>query len=186
MPAVSTLKREEVAAKFALDDSSLQGLTPKMYRFVTTRFGGASLIDAYKVAYDTAGMAPDTIAKRAVELSQHPLVTAKLRALRIEVDEQSTLSAALSRNFVLNGLMRLAQTAEKESVQLGALQTLGKTVGIDLFRETVVHETRSRTVEDVENELKQKLDTLRAGLTIEGKASSVPTPKDRRRKPAGK
>lgn len=158
-----------------------------MYRFVTTRFGGASLIDAYKAAYDTSDMAADTIAKRAVELSQHPLVTAKLRELRIAVDEQSTLSAALSRNFVLNGLMGLAMNADKDSVKLGALQTLGKTVGIDLFRETVVHETRSRTVEDVEQELKQKLDTLRAGLTIEGKAERLEPgadkpARDRRRK----
>ena len=99
-----------------------------------------------------------------------------------------TLTSARVKLAVLNGLMRLATSAEKESVQLGAWQTLGKTVGIDLFRETVVHETRSRTVEDVEQELKQKLDALRAGLTIEGKAERVEpgaVKPDRRRKPKG-
>jgi len=145
--------------------------------------------DAYRAAYDCTGMAEFTVSKRASELANHPLVAAKVRELREQTDKQSTLSVALSRNFVLSGLMRLATTAEKESVQLGAYQTLGKTVGIDLFRETVVHETRSRTPEQVEAELKEKLDAMRAGLTIDGAARQVEpdTPKptaDRRRRKA--
>lgn len=170
------------------DLGGLEGLTPKQYRYATLRFAGASETDAYKASYDCSGMAPETIYKRANELSQHPLVAGKVRALRVQTDAQSTLSANLSRDFVLNGLMRLASSAQKETVQLGALQTLGKTVGIDLFRETVIHETRSRTVEDVEAELKSKLDALRKGLTIEGSANQVEPAagKDRRRKPASK
>jgi hypothetical protein len=86
--------------------------------------------------------------------------------------------------------MGLAVSSDKDSVRLGAYQTLGKTVGIDLFRETVRHEQITRSIEDIEQELKQKLDALRAGLTIEGKAERVAADsgqpgagKDRRRKP---
>jgi hypothetical protein len=91
---------------------------------------------------------------------------------------------------VINGIMDMAITATKESVRLNALQTLGKTVGIDLFRETVVHEKRVRTVEDVETELKDRLAELQRQLTtVEGEARRVdatPAPRDRRRKPANK
>lgn len=175
-----------VAERERLD---IDGLTTKQFRFASLVFSGMTNIDAYRAAYDCSGMSDMAAKNRAYETASLPAVQQKVRELRLKVEEQSTLSANLSRDFVINGLMRLATHAEKESVQLGALQTLGKTVGIDLFRETVVHETRARTVEDVEQELKAKLDAMRAGLTIEGKASAVPTSSmspartDRRRKP---
>lgn len=164
---------------------SIDGLTTKQFRFATLVFSGMSNMDAYRSAYDCENMQETSINNRAAELASLPAVQDKVRSLRLQVERQSTLSVEVSRNFILNGLMRLATSAEKESVQLGAYQTLGKTIGIDLFRETVRHETVSRTVEDVEAELKDKLEQLRAGLTIEGKASSVPTIKDHRRKPKG-
>lgn len=164
---------------------NIDGLTTKQFRFATLVFSGMSNVDAYRTAYECVGMNESTVKNRAYEIAGEPAVQEKVRALRLQVESQSTLSLVLSRNFVLNGLMRLATTAEKESVQLGALQTLGKTVGIDLFRETVRHETVNRSVEDVERDLKDKLEQLRQGLTIEGKSHQVENkPRDRRRKPA--
>lgn len=185
--------KSALKASFSIDEelpTTFEGLTDRQYRFASLKFQGLDNMAAYRAAYNLPeGVTYYTLASCASRLAANPFVIAKVAALRDQVDRQSTLSAALSRNFVLNGLMRLATSAEKETVQLGALQTLGKTVGIDLFRETVVHETRSRTVEDVETELKQKLDALREGLTIEGSSRSAGSakpaaPKDRRRKPA--
>lgn len=168
---------------------NIDGLTTKQFRFATLVFSGMSNAEAYRVAYDCSSMNDVSVYGKAAEISNLPAVQEKVRALRVKVEQQSTLSANLNRNFVLNGLMDLAITSTKDSVRLGAYQTLGKTVGIDLFRETVVHETRSRTVEDVEQELKQKLDALRDGLTIDGSSRPVaadsgqPVKSDRRRKP---
>lgn len=193
MPKASNLKAHPDLSPRVVEREKLNidGLTTKQFRFATLVFSGLSNAEAYRSAYDCSGMNETTIKNRTYEIASLPAVQDKVRSLRTKVESQSTLASHLSRDFVLNGLMRLATHAEKESVQLGALQTLGKTVGIDLFRETVVHETRSRTVEDVETELKAKLDTLRAGLTIDGSSravaadtSPVPGAKDRRRKPA--
>jgi len=143
-------------------------------------------IAAYRAAYHCPDADYDVVRVSSSRLSSNPFVVAKIVSLRDQVTRQSTVAAGLNRDFVLNGLMGLAVSSDKDSVRLGAYQTLGKTVGIDLFRETVVHETRTRTVEDVETELKQKLDTLRAGLTIEGKAERLEpgaVKPDRRRKP---
>ncbi len=194
LPASNARKREAFTVGFQEPDpTSLEGLTDRQFRFATLRFQGLDGIAAYRAAYNCEGAAYHTIASCSSRLSSNPFVIAKIVDLRDQVTRQSTLSAGLNRDFVLNGLMGLAVSSDKDSVRLGALQTLGKTVGIDLFRETVVHETRTRTVEDVEAELKSKLDTLRAGLTIEGKAerlepgTSPPIgAKDRRRKPASK
>lgn len=173
--------------KLTTDANGLQGLTSSQYRFATLKFSGLSNADAYRAAYNCQDAPDQVVWSDAAALANHPLVVTKIRELRESTDRQTTLAVALSRNFVLNGLMRLATAAEKESVQLGALQTLGKTVGIDLFRETVIHETRARTVADVEEELRDKLEQLRTGLTIEGSANMHSVqgdkPKDRRRKP---
>jgi hypothetical protein len=98
----------------------------------------------------------------------------------------------LSLEFVTDGLMRLALTAEKETVKLGSLIALGKVAGIDAFRETTRVERVDRTPEDVDKELKSKLQAMMNSMTIEGEAKAAkPAPieahkRDRRRKPAPK
>lgn len=176
--------RSEIDARSMLkSDDPLEGLTHRMHKFATLCVAGMSNSEAYRVAYEEANEV--TVKAHATELIRHPAVVRKICELRARAENLSTLSAELSRNFVLNGLMGLALSAEKETVRLGAYQTLGKTVGIDLFRETVRHENVTRTVEDVEQDLKDKLEQLRQGLTIEGKAQSIEDqakPRDRRRK----
>jgi hypothetical protein len=171
-----------------LDDSrAFQGLTTAQHRMVLLMFQGLKNAEAYRAVYDTSGMAESTIAFNAARIAAEPAVAAKLREMRTKVEAQSTLAPNLTREFVINGVMGLATNATKESVQLGALLALGKVVGIDLFRETVVHEKRVRTVEDVETELKDRLAELQRQLTtVEGEARRVdaaPAPRDRRRKP---
>lgn len=78
--------------------------------------------------------------------------------------------------------MKLADKAEKETVQLGALIALGKVVGIDLFRETTRVERIERTPADIDRELEEQLRSMT--LTIEGKANAVAPPTSRKRKPA--
>jgi hypothetical protein len=133
-------------------------------------------------------MTDTTVRGNAARLAQHPLVRAKLNELRVKTDSQTTLAPYLNRELVLGGLLRLATSASKESVQLGALIALGKTVGIDLFRDVHVTERITRTPEDVDRELLDHINKLKP--VLEGKARDV-TPAesgagarpDRRRKP---
>ena len=177
-----------------LDESDgLQGLTSKQYRFAIAIFSGLNDADAYRQAYDCSGMSDAAIYSASAQLSRHPLVTAKLRELRVKVDQQTTLAPYVNRELVLSGLVRLATSATKESVQLGAYIALGKTVGIDLFREVHVTERITRTPEDVDRELLDHINKLKPVLegqardvTPSGTAKIKPGPapgRDRRRKP---
>ena len=132
-------------------------------------------------------MTESSVYSAARDLAANPLVAAKIRELRERSDLQSTLSPDITREFVLNGIKDIALTEPKGSTRLAAYIALGKTVGIDLFREVHVTEKRVRTVEDVETELKDRLAELQRQLTtVEGEARRVdatPAPRDRRRKP---
>lgn len=179
-----------------LDESDgLQGLTSKQYQFAIACFSGLSDVDAYRKVYDCTRMTDSGVYTASAQLSRHPLVTAKLRELRLKTDSQTTLAPYLNRELVLNGLLRLATSATKESVQLQAYIALGKTVGIDLFREVHVTEKITRTPEDVDRELLDHINKLKP--VLEGQARDITpaseqakvTPKgagsapDRRRKP---
>ena len=174
-----------------LDESDgMQGLTSKQYQFAIASFSGLSDCDAYRKTYDCSGMNDASIQAKAREVAHHPLVTSKLRELRVKVDAQTTLAPYLSRELVLNGIMGLAATSQKDSVRLAAYIALGKTVGIDLFRDVHVTEHRTRTPEDVDRELLDHINKLNP--VLEGKANVVAAPasegakvRDRRRKPAG-
>lgn len=171
-------------------EHALNGLSPKQYQFVKLAFSGMSYTDAYRQVYDCSDASPATISKRASDEANHPLVQAKMRALRVQADAQATLAPSLTKNFVINGLMNLALNGDKDSVKLGALTQLGKTVGIDLFRETTRVERIERTPEQVEAELREHLARMTA--TIDGTSRPVasqpnpdPEPPRRQRRPRG-
>jgi len=188
-----------------VDDSEMQalrraqdpfgGMTSKMAKFVDLSFSGLSDIEAYRQSYDVSGMAARTIAVRAHEVAHHPLVTVKLRELQEAREAQAILVARLGKEYVLEGIMKIAERGDKDSTRLRAYELLGKTAGIDLFRETTRVEHVNRTPEDVERELKARLGEMMK--TIEGSArvaepdspADKPKPapaaagRDRRRKP---
>ena len=174
-----------------LDDTrAFQGLTTAQHRFVMLMFQGLSNVEAYRAVYDTSHMQESSIYSAARDAAALPLVTAKLREMRQRLEAQSTLAPNLTRELILNGIQAIALAGDKDSTRLRAFELLGKTVGIDLFRDTIVTEKRVRTVDDVERELKDRLEELRTSLTVEGEARRVDSPaaaapgaRDRRRKP---
>ena len=184
-----------------LDDSDvMQGLTSKMYRLAALSFSGMSDIEAYKAAGYGEGADPNrseaAIGQAAHHAIRHPKVQAKLLELRLQADQQSSLAPYLNRELVINGILGLAMNADKDSTRLQAYIALGKTVGIDLFREVHVTEKITRTPEDVDRELLDHINRLKP--VLEGSARDVtppqegakPVPKgagagrDRRRKPS--
>ena len=178
-----------------LDESDgLQGLTSKQYAFAVACFSGLNDTDAYRKVYDCQGMTDTSIHGAAALLSKHPLVNAKLKELRLKVDSQTTLAPYLTRELVINGILGLATNSDKDSVRLAAYIALGKTVGIDLFREVHVTEKITRTPEDVDKELLNHINKLKpilestardvtpdkGGVASEQSGGTRP---DRRRKP---
>lgn len=160
------------------------GLTSKQQQFVAFSFSGLSDVQSYRQAYDVAGMSERSILHEAAKVAHNALVTAKLRQLQDRRDAKSILASDLTQDWILKRLMQLAEKATKESVKVTALIALGKTVGIDLFRETTRVVKAERTGEEIDRELEQRLRDLVP--VIEGKVNTVsqaaPTP-DRRRKP---
>lgn len=176
-----------VAAELDKDDV-FDGLTSRQHLFVTLSFAGLSDAEAYRQAYATGDMAYSSIAYASHQLATNPVVTAKLKELVKRRDEQATLASFLSREWITNGIAELARHADKDSTRLNAYIALGKMVGMDMFRDTVRHETVTRTLEDTERDLVAAIERAKQSLTIEGKAHQVAADtgkaKDRRRKPA--
>ena len=166
MPELTPVRTVELDERDAY-----QGLTAKLQAFVRASFSGLSDVAAYRATFDCSEQSDATVKKRAHDTIHLPAVQAKLRELRVKADGETTLAPLLTRQFVLNGIMGLALHAEKQNVQLAAYVQLGKTVGIDLFRETVVHERRERSPEDIDRELQVRLKDL--AKTIEGRANTI-------------
>lgn len=185
-PAVNVLR----------EDDGLQGLTSKQFLFANLVIQGLSKTEAYSRVYDVSNMLQETIYKKANEVFNNEKVQAKVRELRLDIERQSTLAPTLTREWILNGIMGIALNGDKDSTRLRAYEDLGKVAGIDLFRETTRVERVTRTPEELDQELQERLAEM--AKTIEAKANppgiepdnkpTGPTPasaRDRRRKPAG-
>lgn len=171
-------------------DEAFEGLTSKQSQFVRAVFSGMSNVEAYRQTYDCSSLSPASLSAHATKLAREPLVTAKLRSMREEAERQLILAPSLTRDWIVNGLMHLALHGDRDSVRLGAYTQLGKTVGIDLFRETTRVERIERTPEQVEAELREHLARMTA--TIDGTSRPVasqpnpdPEPPRRQRRPRG-
>lgn len=165
-----------------LGEDAFEGLTSQQQLFVSHIFSGMSYIEAYQAAGYGASGDIQRMRARAAQLANEPAIQAKLRALRIERDAKATLAPLITRDFVSQGISRIATTAKSEAVQLRAFHLLGQMAGVDLFRPTAEPERKSRTTEEIDAELKRRLDSFTT--TIEGKATTKPAAPDRRRKPS--
>jgi hypothetical protein len=169
-----------------------QGLTAKQEQYALERFRGTGQAEAYRMAFGDENTTAETAKRHGFDLDRHPGIVARVHQLTASRMKQSSLLADLSPEFVTDGIMRTAMFGEKESNRLRAYELLGKVAGIDLFRETTRIEKVDRTTEDVDKELKQKLQAMMEGLTIEGEANPAPAKpapvatRDRRRKPTPK
>lgn len=163
------------------------GLTASMDRYCRARFAGANPSEAYRQAYNCERSSAATVANNASDLEADPRIVSRVQQMVERRDTLSSLAPRVTKEFVLNGVVDLALNADKDSTRLRAFELLGKSVGIDLFRETHVTEKRDRTVEEVDAALREHLASL--APMIEGtardttQAKAVPTAKDRRRKP---
>lgn len=102
-----------------------RGLSEAMEAFVTLVARGWPLEDAYRSAYPTAR---DTkyIRSKALELIAKQEVKDVLDQKIGDIMDQ----LGISERYILEGFKELSDTADKDAVRLGALQTLAKIRGI--------------------------------------------------------
>ena len=102
--------------------------TNKQREFARLVAEGSTLVDAYAEAYDTSGKR-ETIRREATRLASNPTMAPLLREANQVVDKALQPTRGTRRRFVLERLVREAETAPSDSARIRALELLGKSVG---------------------------------------------------------
>lgn len=116
-------------------------LTAKQEAFCLAYIETNNASEAYRRAYNSKNMKPETINKRSSELIQDGAITGRLEQLRAPVRDraQITLESHLER---LNHLSLMAEQAEQYSAAIKAEESRGKVAG--LYVEKVDHTTNGK------------------------------------------
>lgn len=105
------------------------GLTQKQEAFCIAYVETGNASEAYRRAYDAAGMQPATVNRKAKELLDNGKIAARLAEIRGPVVEAArvTLEAHLAR---LHGLSVAAEQAMQYSAAISAEVSRGKAAGL--------------------------------------------------------
>ncbi|MEG9884097.1 MAG: hypothetical protein V6Z86_05685 [Hyphomicrobiales bacterium] len=136
-----------------------QGLTPNQEALAQALYRGATNIEAYREAYNVTTEKKSTIYPTAHRVSTHPKVVARVWQLG-QVKEQAIYDEAQSlTDFILEETRLIAcDTSVRTQDRLKALELLGKTRHVQLFKDTVVTENDTRTSEQILNDIKKSLE----------------------------
>ncbi len=116
-------------------------------------------IEAYRQAYNPKTKSPTALASMAYRLSIHPLVASAIEKYRNQREQDKKIDAGTIRELLLTTLIEKVKAAKTESNQLRAVELLGKTEDIGLFKERI-ETTTVKNSEDLEKELREKLQGL--------------------------
>ena len=95
----------------------------------------------------------------AYRLTVHPSVAQAISKYRDQREQDKKIDAGTIRELLLNTLIDKVKGAKTESNQLRAVELLGKTEDIGLFKERI-ETTNVRSSDDLEKELREKLHNL--------------------------
>lgn len=172
------------------------GLTPSQKAYCRARADGMRPIDAYRFAYPNDTSLASTLSGAAAYLEADGRVVELVAELQAEKGGQTNLvpqveRIEVSKDWVVQGIARLAADEKvKHSTRLSAYIAVGKSAGVDAFRDIVVHEKRTRTLEEIDREIARHLAGM-IDVTPNAPGSSLPvieqeakpSGRDRRRKP---
>ena len=143
--------------------NKVTNLTPKQQHFCRAVVSGCTMSDAYREAYNTGNMKPGSIHREASLLMSNPMVSQRVQRLQRQRDRAVVASSLTDRERVLEKLRHFMDHAEPgDGAKVRATELLGKSVG--LFKD-VVETKQVRTVEEVEQEIQQRLAKL--GLRLQ-------------------
>ena len=139
---------------------------------------------AYRQAYQSDA-SDESVLRMAYTVEDDLRITTTINQMMTAKRPDTSLVPQVDKTFVLTGITNIAtKETAKDNVRLRAYELLGKAVG--LFKDEAPAPTKPRTIEDIDRELRERLQSMR---TIEGAVTRVepdhePSPtNDRRRKP---
>jgi hypothetical protein len=133
-------------------------LTAKQEQFARSIIEGRTQADAYRDAYDAAGMQHTTVWNEASKLIRHPEVSARVEALKWEADAARRVLLLDREEAILARMEHEALTAKTDSARIRALELLGRHAG--MFAERVEVERVDRTAAQIEADLRDRLERL--------------------------
>jgi len=140
-------------------------LTEKQQRFLEALLAGETNADAYRLAYDTSGMAANTIYSEASKLAASPKIAthlaARLAEKRARISMQEDVRRERNSDRVWRGVWRLAENADQNvppAVQQSALALAAKMAG--MLTEQVKIENVNADSGTIERELIERLQRL--------------------------
>ena len=134
-------------------------MTPKQHQFAREVVLGRSQADAYRSAYNTAGMNDNSIRREASRLMDNPNVATTVVKLQQEADRAVVQERIASREEVLQTLTGYMHSGEpKDSVRLRAAELMGKHYG--LFTDRIEAVVPERSAAEIQIELEEKLTSL--------------------------
>lgn len=166
---------EPVALTYGPDESkAFGGLTAQQYSYCELRARGVAKLHAYRQAFANERAVDATIQDAAYKLELLPRIAQTINRMVLADSGKTTLVPRIevTKDFVLEGITNIATSkTAKDNVRLRAYELLGKTVG--LFKDAEPQQTKTRTLEDIDRELREKLEAMR---TIEGAAVRTSKP----------
>ena len=134
-------------------------MTPKQHQFAREVVLGKSQADAYRSAYNTAGMNGNSIRREASRLMDNPNVATTVAQLQREADTAVVQERIASREEVLQTLTSYMHSGEpRDSIRLRAAEMMGKHYG--LFTDRIEAVVPERSSEEITAELEEKLTSL--------------------------
>lgn len=136
-------------------------LTDKQERFARAILDGLDQTAAYKAAGYSQDQQDKTIWEAASRLAANAKVIARIQELR----DEAAAASKLTRAFVLQGLIQIAQGGKNEAARNRAFELLGKELG--MFKDQTEHTFTNASDDDLQREA----NLLLAQLQTTGKAN---------------
>ena len=131
-------------------------MTPKQHQFAREVVLGKSQADAYRSAYNTAGMNDNSIRREASRLMDNPNVATTVVELQQKADAAVVQECIASREEVLQTLTGYMHSGElRDSVRLRAAELMGKHYG--LFTDRIEAVVPEPSPEEISAALEEKL-----------------------------
>lgn len=161
---------DEIKDKFTVIDggkkkgSKKKSLTPKQLKFAEALGHGidgepCSISDAYRHAYDTKKMSDAVIRNEASKLSQHHDVAIMVDSIIADRSRAKHVREVTTKERIENELWKIVDEEENNTHRLRALEMMGKSIA--MFSEVTISKDEQRSLEDIEQDLRAKLNSLK-------------------------
>ena len=131
-------------------------LTPKQAVFANLVAKGETYTDAYVIAYDHNGSTRQVAQNEGSKMMKKPHIKTRVQELKEQKITAIKDQDALSKEWIISKLK--AEASAEDSVRVRALEILAKTE--KLFSDSTTVTVEHRTSDEIEKELKEKLESI--------------------------